>query len=192
MGYVFKVQSDKTIVCSVFDDFSYFPQHQKLAKVELTNGMNKYLLIDEIVSPYDSGFRYQQKDKTYQIDMTYAYNIFDVKFTNETYYLNLQSLQYACLALRNIFDTRVQEDENYLYFTSPRTELGITKMLIVGLNVEISYIDNYDDNADNSFTISTYRNGWCNYRYNNINRFKNNAILIKLDSNRIYRLKFNN
>jgi len=192
MGYVFKVQNDKTLTCPVFDNFDSFPKHQKLAKIQLTNGMYKYILLDEIIAPYDSGVRYQQQKKIYQVNTSYAYNIFDVKFANEIYYLNLQSIDYACFALRNVFDSRVNKNGDYLYFTSPRKELGIRKMLIIGLNVEVSYIDSYDDNAENRFTISTYNNGWCNYMHKNYERHKGKAMLIQFDPNRIYRIKCDN
>ena len=190
MGYVFKVENNQILTSPIFDTFEDFPQHQKLAKIQLTNGLYKYLLLDEVISPYDSGVRYLQKDKLYQVNMSYAYNIFDVKFANNIYYLNLRNISYTNFALRNIFDSRIRRDNDLLFFTSPRKELGITKMLVIGLNTEVSCMDTYEDGEKNRYHFTTYRNGWCNYKNVNIDRYKGKAMLIKFDPNRLYRIRF--
>lgn len=190
MGHFLKIQNDKIISCSMYDDYKTFPQGQKLIKAKLDDGTFKYLLIDEYFSPFDSGFRCLSKNKTYQIDMSYVYKIFDVKFANANYYINLYNIQHAVNALNNLFDSRVTKDGNDIILIAPRKNLGITKMLMIGLNISISYIDSVDDEVDNVFEFSTYANGSCNYMFNDINRNKMKAMLIKFDPTRKYKIHF--
>ena len=196
MGSLFRLYNNRnTISCSMYDSNDSFPKDQKMAKVELDNGEYKYLLLDEIINPFDSGFRYKcfEDKKTYQINTSYPYNIFNVRFFNANYYVNLINSSFALASLQKIFDSRVTDcGSNTLQIMSPRKELGITKMLIVGLNVGISYIDKVEDDVDDTFTFTTYNNGACNYLFNNINRHKMKAMLVKFEPNRLYKIKFDN
>jgi hypothetical protein len=92
--------------------------------------------------------------------------------------------------LVNIFDTRVILNNDRILLTSPEARYGITKMLVVGLNLEISYIDSIKDDRDDVFAFTTYYNGWCNYNSTNPDRLKGNAMLIEFDPNRVYQIKF--
>ena len=191
MASIFKIDNGRDIIsCSMYDDFVQFPKGQKLVQIQLDDGTFKYVLIDEIVSLFDSGFRYKDKKKTYQIDYTYTYNIFSSLFIKANYFINMKDNIYVSMALRNIFDARVHATSNSIVLLAPKKNLGITKMLVVGLNVSVSYLDKYEDDVESSFAFSTYANGWCNYEVPSQNRRKMNAMLVKFDPNRNYVISF--
>lgn len=190
MGHRLKLQNNKIISCSLYDNYESFPIQQKLIKAQLEDGTFKYFLIDKDKSPFDSGLRYLSGKNLYQVDSSYLYNIFDVKFSYNNFYVNLLDVPYATALLNNIFDTRVTSSENDIYLVAPKKEFGITKILMIGLNISISYIDSIDDEVDDCFKFSTTLNGWCNYFHPTIERHKMKAMLVKLDPHRKYKINF--
>ena len=154
------------------------------------NPKDMYLLINKTPDVFDSGMRVKIKRNIYQISTSYATHIIKTKFLTDNYYINITDINRLFYGLVNIFDTRVVLNNDRIILTSPESKYGITKMLVVGLNVEISYIDSIIDDVDDIFTFTTYYNGWCNYNSTNPDRLKANAMLLEFDPNRIYQIKF--
>jgi len=154
------------------------------------NPQDMYLLINKTPDVFDSGMRVKIKRNIYQISTSYATHIIKTKFLTDNYYINITDINRLFYGLVNIFDTRVVLNNDRIILTSPESKYGITKMLVIGLNVEISYIDSIIDDVDDIFTFTTYYNGWCNYNSTNPDRLKANAMLLEFDPNRIYQIKF--
>ena len=192
MGKFLKFHSNRIVSCSLYDNYESFPIGQKLAKIELDDNTFKYLLLDKFKAPFDSGLRYEEDSQIYQIDTSYVYNIFDSKFAFNNYYVNFKDIVYATFALSSIFDSRVTRDGEDIILISPRKDLGITKLLLIGLNISISYVDKIDDGVESSFEFSTFMNGTCNCKSKTLDRFKMKAMLVKLDPERSYKIHFEN
>jgi hypothetical protein len=185
----------KPIECVIFKNTSLFPFPTKYVKVQLdSNNEYGYLPLAPVGSEYDSGMRYtEDKDGTiWQICSTITYNIFDEYFINDNYFINVKDYDYLYTAMRNIFDSRVEMGEDCIYLTTPQQTCGITKMFMIGLDLRITWTNDGSEDWDNGITLTTHNNGICDTSYDGDNKYKANAMLVKFEPRKKYKIQFYN
>lgn len=194
--YSFYVHSStgQPIECVIFHHTDLFPLKDKYIHVKL-DGTNEdgYLPLAPVGSEYDSGLRYTADDGTvWQICTNLVYNIIDEYFVRDNYFINTLSLDYMYHAFSAIFAGRVTRGSNCIYLVTPQFECGITKMLMIGIDLRISWTDDGTDNYNKGITLSTYNNGVNDTSYGGDAKYKANAMLVKFEPRRKYKIEFHN
>lgn len=179
------------IECVVFMYTDLFPLPDKYVKVQLDNGDYGYLPLAPVGYDFDSGLRYTEDNGTeWQICSTIAFNIIKNYFVDDNYYVNLKNYDFVYIALKNIFGASVSKDTDCIYLTAPHTVCGITKMLMIGLDVRITWVDDGTNDYDNGIVLTTHNNGLCDTSYGGDNKYKANAMLVKFVPKKKYRIQF--
>lgn len=185
----------KPIECIIFEDTSLFPLPTKYVKVQLDdNNEFGYLPLAPVGSEYDSGLRYTEDvtGKVWQICSTITYNIFDEFFVNDNYFINITDYDYFYQAMKNIFGGRVEYGDDCVYLTTPQQACGITKMFMIGLDIRISWTNDGTEYWNDGVTLTTHNNGICDTSYGGDNKYKANAMLVKFEPRKKYKIQFYN
>jgi len=168
--------------CVIYDSTDEFPYKQHI-NIKLPSGKIGYLVLDDVGNEYDSGLRIlDNKSNTYQVCTQYVVDITKKYLTQDNYLINIVDYNYLYTSFKNIFGSkRVQLDKDCIYITTPSIKSGITKMLMIGLNISISFDD---------ITLTTYNNGICNSDYGAANSFCAKTMLVKFEERKQYKIEF--
>ena len=187
-------KTGRPIECVIFHNTHYFPYPDKYVKVQLDdNGEFGYLPLAPIGSEYDSGMRYTENSgKVWQICTNVIYNLIDEYFVQDNYFVNTINCEYMYKAFKAIFGGRVQLKDNYIILKTPQNDCGITKMFMIGLDLRISWNDNDSDDFTNSITLTTFNDGLNDTSYQGDNKHKADAMLVKFEPRKKYKIEFFN
>lgn len=180
------------IECVVFHNTDLFPIKDKYLHVVLDGtGEDGYLPLAQVGSEYDSGLRYTEDDGTvWQICTNLVFNLFDEYLTADNYFINTFNIDYVYKAFKAIFAGRVSFGNNCIYLLTPQTECGVTKMLMIGCDLRISWTKEGSNDYNNGITLSTYYDGVNDTSYGGDNKYKANAMLVKFEPRKKYRIQF--
>ena len=180
------------VECVVFQNTGFFPHKDKYVKVQLdSDGRFGYLPLDEVGSEYDSGLRYTENNgKIWQICTNVVYNLILQYFVDDNFYINTYDWNYVYTAFRKIFAGRVRRGTNCLYLTTPHVDCGITKMFMIGLDLRISWTSADDKDFKKAVTLSTWEDGLNATSYGGDEKRKANAMLVKFQPRRVYKIEF--
>ena len=64
-------------------------------------------------------------------------------------------------------------------------------MFVIGLDIRISWINDGSNDWNNAITLSTHENGLCDTSFGGDNKYKANAMLVKLQAGTRYKIDFN-
>ena len=196
-AFSFYIQADNKkipVECTIFKYTNLFPFPNKYVKVQIDNDGNfGYLPLVPVGSDYDSSLRYTDNDgKIWQIASSIEYNILDNVFLTDNYFINLLDKERLFYSLKNIFDSRVERENDTIYLNAPPTISGLIKMFVIGLDIRISWINDGSNDWNNAITLSTHENGLCDTSFGGDNKYKANAMLVKLQAGTRYKIDFNN
>jgi len=184
----------KPVECVIFQNTGFFPYKDKYVKVQLDhNGKFGYLPLAHVGDEYDSGLRYTEDDgTTWQICTNVIYNLIDHYFKADNLFINASDLNYVYMAFRKLFSSRVTLGNNCIYVMTPPVDCGITKMFMLGLDLRISWCLNNTDDFSKAITLSTYYDGLNDTSFGGDNKRKANAMLVKFEPRKLYKIEFFN
>jgi hypothetical protein len=181
----------KPIECVIFATTKLFPYKDKYMKVILDDGGFGYVPLAPVGSEMDSGMRYTMDNgEVWQICSNVIYNIFDTFLCDDNYFINTLNADYVYRSFKAIFGGHVSRKGKEIYLITPQFDCGVSKIFMIGVNLQISWIDEDQTDFSKGITLTTYNNGVCDTSFGGENKYKANAMLVKLEPRKKYRFTY--
>ena len=182
----------KPIECVIFSSTKLFPYRDKYMHVILDDGTTGYVPLAPVGSEMDSGLRYTMDNgEVWQVCSDVVYNIFDTFLVERNYFINTLSVDYVYRAFRAIFGGHVTQQGNNIYLKTPLYTCGVSKLFMIGVDLRITWIEENETNWNKGITLTTYNNGVCDTSFGGEDKYKANAMLVKLEPRKKYRITYN-
>ena len=184
-------KTGKPIECVIFSSTKLFPYKDKYMHVILDNGDTGYVPLAPVGSEMDSGLRYTMDNgEVWQICSNVIYNILDTFLVDRNYFINTLSADYVYRAFRAIFGGHVSRQGKDIYLLTPQFDCGVSKLFMIGVDLRITWIDETETDWSKGVTLTTYNNGVCDTSFGGEEKYKANAMLVKLEPRKKYKITY--
>ena len=178
----------KIIKCRLYNSTKYFPLKNVHMSVLCDDGKRRYLPLNKLESDFDSGVRVRDKyGNELQVCVARQENIMKKYFDFGNLLIPLTTYNDLYATLVGIFGkayVKVSDDGKGLCFSPPSEISGITKFLVVGLNVRITSMFGH--------TLTTYNNGLSRTSFGGDAHWIANTMLIRMRHREKFKIEFDN